>query len=210
MQKIRHISELQGLPGSRLVTHSTSMILVTVAALGVAACAESPPPGAESPEISVRISTDCVAAGSLRTDLSIGIRANLDWGSAEMSCEGMRRPADAGARLRFSGPYENGEEKKTLTLILGIPALEEAQIGAELPTNVTLVEEGCGRFFATPDTNGCWTDVTEHEHINGNSSQDYMISGSVFCVSPLAELNGSASVAFTELAFTRRVNWKSQ
>jgi hypothetical protein len=88
--------------------------------------------------------------------------------------------------------------------------LEEAQIGAELPTNVTLIEEGSGRFFATPDTNGCWTDVTEHEHIDGNSGQDYMISGSVFCMSPLAELNGFASVAFTELAFTGRVNWKSQ
>lgn len=122
----------------------------------------------------------------------------------------MRRPADADARLKYSGPYENGEEKIPLTLILGIPALEEAQIGAELPTNITLVEEGSGRFFATPDTNGHWTDVTEHEHIDAKSDQDYMISGNLFCGSPLAELNGSASVAFTELAFTGRVNWKSQ
>ena len=113
------------------------MTLLVAAASGVAACAESPPPGEESADISAKTATDCVAAGSLRTELSIGIRASLDWGPAEMSCEGMRRPADAGARLRFSGPYENGEEKKTLTLILGIPALEEAQIGAEFPTSVT-------------------------------------------------------------------------
>jgi len=174
----------------------------------MAACAETPPPDEQIPDISAQMATDCVATGMLQTELSVAIGAKVNWGPAELSCEGMRRPADAGARLRFSGPYDLGGEKKTLTLILGIPSLEEAQIGAEMPTNVTLVEDGSGRFFATPDTNGCWTDVKEHERIHDTADQHYVISGNVFCVSPLAEVNGSASVTFTELAFTGRVNWE--
>lgn len=118
----------------------------------------------------------------------------------------MPRPDDAGARIRLSGPVRNDGEAKTLTFILGLPDLVAGQTGAELPTNVTLVEEGNGRFFGTPDTSSCWTDVTTHRLIEG-SENEYAIGGNLYCVSPLAELNGSASVTFTGLSFTGRLNW---
>lgn len=210
LQQIRHIPWHHGRPGGSPAARLRPMALLVVATLAMAACAESSPPDEQIPDIGAQLATGCVATGMLRADLSVAIGAKLNWGPEELACEGMRRPADAGARLRFSGPYDDGKDQRTLTLILGMPALEEAQIGAEIPTKVTLVEEGSGRFFATPDANGCWTDVTEHEHIDGDSDQHYVISGNVYCVSPLAEINGSASVTFTELAFTGRVNWESQ
>ena len=124
-----------------------------------------------------------------------------------MVCEGMPRPGDEGARIRLSGPLPDDREAKTLTFIFGVPHLLPGVTGAELPTNVTLVEEGTGRFFGTPDTSSCWTDVTTHRPLEGSDSE-YTISGSLYCVSPLAELNGSSSVTFTELGFSGRLNWE--
>ncbi len=184
-------------------------VLMAVA-IGLSACAEAPSPEEEIVSISADLATDCVPGGRLRAELIFGTGTKLEWAPAELACEGMRRPADHGARLRFSGAYSDAGDSQTLTLILGIPTLEEAQIGNEMPTSVTLIEDGGGRFFATQDTAGCWTDINEHEQIGSNSDEHYMISGKVFCVTPLAELNGSASVTVTDLDFSGRVNWEPQ
>jgi len=173
---------------------------------GLFGCTGSPPPESEAPPTTGTDRSACVDGGSLRADLAGGIRASLDWQAHEMVCEGMPRPDDTGARIRLSGPVSYAGEAKTLTFILGLPHLSAGVTGAELPTNVTLVEEGTGRFFGTPDTNSCWTDVITHQLLAGSSSE-YMIGGQLYCASPLPELNGSASVTFTELSFTGRLNW---
>lgn len=173
---------------------------------GLFACTGSPPPENEAPPTNGIAGQACVAGGSLRAALAGGIRATLDWQAHAMVCEGMPRPDNDGARIRLSGPAGYDGEEKMLTFILGLPHLSAGVTGAELPTNVTLVEEGTGRFFGTPDTSSCWTDVTTHELIEG-SSGDYVIGGQLYCASPLPELNGSASVTFTELSFTGRLNW---
>jgi len=176
----------------------------------MSACAEPQSPEEEIAGISAELATDCVPGGRLRAELTFGSGAKLDWAPADLACEGMRRPAGDGARLRFSGAYSDAAERQTLTLILGMPTLEKARTGNEMPTSVTLIEDGCGRFFATQDTAGCWTDINEHEQFGRKSDQHYMISGNVFCVTPLAELNGSASVTVTGLEFSGRVNWEPQ
>lgn len=175
--------------------------------LALVACTGSPTPDSAVQPTDNVDTPACIAGGHLRTDLAGGIRATLDWQAHEMVCEGMPRPEETGARLRLSGPLGNNSGPKTLTIILGLPHLAAGVTGAELPTNVTLVEEGSGRFFGTPDTNSCWTDVTSHRAIEGSSS-DYMIGGQLYCASPLPELNGSTSVTFTELSFTGRLNWE--
>ncbi|MGI9202522.1 MAG: hypothetical protein ACR2Q3_00845 [Woeseiaceae bacterium] len=174
--------------------------------LALFACTGSPSPETATPPTNTVDGEGCVAGGRLRTDLVGGIRASLDWQAHEMVCEGMPRPDDSGARIRLSGPLGSDSDVKTLTIILGLPHLSAGVTGAELPTNVTLVEEGAGRFFGTPDTNSCWTDVTSHELVEG-SSNEYVIGGQLYCASPLPELNGSASVTFTELSFTGSLNW---
>lgn len=183
-----------------------TLAALTISCLGLNACTESPPPEGPAPAIIDSAKRNCVDSGRLRVDLTGGIRASLEWQADEMVCEGMPRPDDAGARIRLSGPVRNDGETKTLTFILGLPNLGAGVTGAELPTNVTLVEEGTGQFFVTPDTSSCWTDVTTHRLIEG-SETEYVIGGSLYCVSPLPELNGSASVTFTELSFTGRLNW---
>jgi len=150
----------------------------------------------------------CGQDGLPSAELYGGIRATIDWQASTLSCTGMPRPDDEGARLRMSGPIGTGEEIRTLAFILGLPGLEIGQTGTELATNVTLIEEGTGRFFGTRDSGGCWTDISAHDPIGVGGDHLYRIDGTLYCVTPLAELNGNASVTFTELNFTGRLNWE--
>jgi len=128
----------------------------------------------------------CGQDGQLAVELYGSIRSSLDWHADVLSCTGMRRPDGEGVRVRMSGPLETGDEVRTIAFILGISGLDVGQTGSELPTNVTLIEEGTGRFFGTRDTSGCWTDVTSQEPMDDDGDQTYRIEGTLYCVSPLA------------------------
>jgi hypothetical protein len=81
----------------------------------------------------------------------------------------------------------------------------------ELPATVTLIEEDAGRFFSTREAGVCWTDVEYQTPIAdddaGNGNQ-YAIGGILYCIAPLAELNGSGSVTIGDMTFSGRVDWQ--
>jgi hypothetical protein len=70
------------------------------------------------------------------------------------------------------------------------------------------MEEGGGRFFGTRDTVNCWTDIDLHEPVQPAASSTYRIGGVLYCVAPLADLNGTASISFADLRFTGRLDWQ--
>ena len=72
----------------------------------------------------------------------------------------------------------------------------------------TIIEEGTGRFFSTQDKQNCWSDIQRHEQVSDMDDLNYRVSGIVYCLAPLAELNGAASVTFAEMKFTGRLRWK--
>ncbi|MCI0517246.1 MAG: hypothetical protein L0Y45_05365 [Woeseiaceae bacterium] len=148
----------------------------------------------------------CGSDGGLRAELFGEIEAAIRWRADELKCEGMPRPNAAGARLRFSGPVTNAGEHAQLAFIFGIPGLERGKAARELPTNVTVIDEGRGRFFSTRDTDSCWSDIEGQEETAKAST--YIISGILYCVAPLAELNGNGSVTLTEVHFTGLLDWK--
>jgi len=150
----------------------------------------------------------CDPGGALLGELHGAIRAGLRWDAGVLSCDGMPRPDGAGARLRLAGPVDIDGETRTLAFIFGIPGLARGMTGRELPTRVTLMEEGTGRFFGTLDTSGCWTDIERQDAVGPRAPASYRISGAVYCVTPLAELNGASSVSFTELQFSGRLDWE--
>lgn len=166
-----------------------------LAALALAGCA----PGEAGD-----MSADCVAGGLLRADLYGDVEAALDWHGAGLACEGMRRPREAGARLRFAG--RAGERR--LAFIVALPGLERGRAARELPATVTLIEEDNGRFYSTADNEHCWSDVDAQEALPG-SAGEYRVSGILYCVSPLAEQAGNGRVTLGELRYTGRVDWRS-
>ncbi len=107
--------------------------------------------------------------------------------------------------MRFAGTTDG---KLKLAFILGLPDLVEGETASELPTNVTLMEEGTGRFFGTRDAVNCWTDIDLHEPVRPAVSSTYRIGGVLYCVAPLADLNGNASISFADLKFTGRLDWQ--
>ena len=199
--------------GQGIVRRITAVIVILIAS---AACEGPATPGTSNAAVAESLAPEsytpsCGQGSLLFAELYGGIRATIDWQENALSCTGMPRPAGEGARIRLSGPVGTGEEIRTLVFILGLPDLEIGKTGAELATNVTLIEEGTGRFFGTQENSGCWTDVSAHEPIGadgGDRGQSYKIEGMLYCVSPLAELNGNASVTFTELKFVGRLNWE--
>jgi len=196
--------------GSGLV-RSSAALLLTFQCLLVAACDTPPTAVAESPEADTPV-PGCVADGQLSADLYGGIRATLAWEADILECDGMIRPFGEGARLRFAGPLpgENpGAEPRSLAFILGLPGLQRGETASELTTNVALSEIGTGRFYGTQDTENCWTDILSQDQIGSADSVDYRISGVLYCVAPLAELNGSSSISFTDIRFSGRLSWET-
>jgi hypothetical protein len=167
--------------------------------VSIAACGK-PPPAATEP------AGACGHDGTLKAELYGGLAASLDWQADAIHCQGMPRPNGAGARLRFSGVAGNGTDDTPLAIILGIPRLEKGVTSKELPTNVTIIDEAHGRFFATQDTDSCWSDIERHEP--ADRANQYVVGGILYCVSPLAELHGSTSVILSEVRFMGLVDWK--
>ncbi len=196
--------------GSGLI-RSSAALLLTFQCLLVAAC-DAPPPAADESPVVDTPDPGCMAGGQLSTDLFGGIRATLTWEADVLECNGMIRPNGEGARLRFAGPLPDGHpdtEPRSLAFILGLPGLQQGEKASELPTNVTLSEVGTGKFYGTQDTDNCWTDILSQEKIGPEDSVEYRISGVLYCVAPLAELNGSSSISFTDIRFIGQLSWET-
>jgi len=165
--------------------------------LCLAACDDAAPPAAA--EVPV-----CGTEGRLHAEIYGSFRASIDWDAHSLECAGMPRPEGAGARLRFAGTTADG---RSLAFILGLPDLMEGESGSELPTNVTVIEEGAGRFFGSRGANTCWSDIEVHELLPSTESAVYRIAGILYCVAPLADINGNSSISLTELQFSGRLDW---
>lgn len=158
--------------------------------------------GAEVPPVSA-----CVGDAVLSAELYGDVRTALDWRNPRIECDGMPRPFGNGARLRFAGPATVDGGESRLAFIVALPDLEPGATARELPATVTLMEEDSGRFYSNRETEICWSDIETQELMEGGQ-REYAIGGIVYCVAPLAELNGTGSVTIRDLRFRGRVDWR--
>ncbi len=197
--------------------------LLLAAACGVASDTEDAGNPALLPLPQVVSTLSCIENGRLAGRLYGAVDGEILWDADEMSCEGMPRPNGEGARLRFAGPHPSGEG--TLVFIAAIPAVERNTPANELTTRLTIINEGdalCliaegdGRFFTSPDFEICWTDIVSDEAIDtaiDDVSDDVSddsrrrVSGRIYCITPLNEVNGSATVTLSDIAFTGLIDW---
>lgn len=185
------------------------------AAISLAACSrEAGPPADAGAETAAAAPTDllpavrepgeCPAGGRLRATLYGALEGEIDWRAADMTCEGMPRPGGAGARLRFAGTV--GDDDLAIAVIIGIPRLLRDKAGTDLPSNVTVIEEGKGRFFSTTDLDYCWVDLDAADGAAGHDAVS-AVSGTLNCIAPLAETNGTSSVTIDHLSFSGFIDW---
>lgn len=147
----------------------------------------------------------CGEQGYLSTELFGALAGRIEWASTEFECEGMPRPGGDGARLRFAGDID-GEHK--IAFIIALPDLRRGETGKEFQSKVTVIEEGVGRFFTTGDNEICWTDIVELESVE-ESDSDSSIGGTLYCVAPLAEINGDSDITILDLKFRGQLDWDS-
>lgn len=217
-QANRSLDPVSSIPGSGIIAYSDNIGPRTLqkleknrrwatrlvpALLAPLACTSGDP---EAPAATATATTGagCGEAGYLATTLVGAVEADIGWEAADLACEGMPRPDGAGARLRFAG---NAGERP-IAIIIAMPGLERDRMARELESNVTLIEEGAGRFFSTASNDVCWTDVTELER-DPAAADRYAIGGTLYCVAPLIEVNGTSSVTLSELRFRGRLDWSA-
>lgn len=146
----------------------------------------------------------CGEDAYLSTELYGSIEREIRWSAGELRCESMLRPDGHGVRLRFTGEAAGNQ----LALILALPELQRGTTVAESPTVVTLTVEGSGRFFSTPTSRSCWSDIAAQDPVAGDTNR-YIVSGTLYCVAPLGEINGDAAISIPELAFRGIVDWST-
>jgi len=148
----------------------------------------------------------CGDRGRLQAQLYGAISAQLLWNRDELECGGMPRPEGRGARLHFAGQVD--AENHRITLIIAIPELQRAGTGTEYPSNVTVIEEGSGRFFSTSGLDNCLTDITALNAVDETGDR-FSIDGNLYCVSPLAEINGTSSMSISDMQFSGLLDWSA-
>lgn len=174
--------------------------LLIIAALS--ACEPVPDEQPEVADVPVVAEPSCGPGGRLTTELFGSIAKYIDWASDEVECQSMLRPEGKGVRLRFTGNAANNR----LAIILALPELQRGSTGAESPTVVTLTVEGSGRFFSTPSLDACWSDISNQDPVEPGGDR-YDVSGTLYCVTPLGEINGNAAISIPKLEFRGILDW---
>jgi hypothetical protein len=144
----------------------------------------------------------CEGDSYLSAALFGSIEREIRWSASDLRCESMLRPDGKGVRLRFTGEAAGSQ----LAIILALPELERGATAVESPTVITLTVEGSGRFFSTPSSKSCWSDIAAQEPVIGAPDR-YTLSGTTFCVAPLGEINGEAAISIPEMSYRGVVDW---
>lgn len=181
----------------------TTLTMSVLAALS--ACEKAQETTEAPPVMAVEVEQTCGDDAYLSAELYGIIERSLRWSATDMRCQSMLRPNGEGVRLRFTGHAAD----RQLAVILALPDLERAGTGKELATVATLTVEGSGRFFSTPNLDSCWSDISAQDAIEGSEDR-YDVTGTLYCVAPLGEINGDAAVSIPRLEFRGTIEWGAE
>ncbi len=124
-----------------------------------------------------------------------------DWQGGSLHCAGEPRPKGNGARLRFAHPLEGGGD---MAVIITLPALARGAAPEETAAQATLIIEEAARFFSTQGKENCWADIETHDRV---IDEHYAVSGTLYCIAPLPEVNGADAITVSDVAFRGFVDW---
>jgi hypothetical protein len=139
--------------------------------------------------------------GYLRARIRGALNLDIDWGNAEVECEGGPRPDGSGVRVSFAGP-PHGDGRRT-RLVFGVGSVVEGRSGHGLPTNLTVIFEGEERLFATRGSDHCTVDELRQERVGalGGPKRTWRIIARGFCISPASTLDSDARILVSRFDF---------
>jgi hypothetical protein len=139
--------------------------------------------------------------GYLRARIRGALNLDIDWGNAEIECDGGPRPDGSGVRVSFAGP-PHGDGRRT-RLVFGVSSVREGLTGHGLPTNLTVIFEGEARLFATRGADHCTVDELRQERVGalGGPKRTWRIIARGFCIAPASTLDSDARILVSRFDF---------
>ena len=139
--------------------------------------------------------------GYLRARIRGALNLDIDWGNADMECEGGPRPDGSAVRVSFAGP-PHGDGRRT-RLVFGVGSVLEGRSGHGLPTNLTVIFEGEERLFATRGPDHCTVDDLRQERVGalGGTKRTWRIIARGFCIAPASTLDSDARILVSRFDF---------
>lgn len=178
--------------------------------LGLAAWAavKSPGPSRAVPDSGLAAPRDmapCVmnSAGYLNGRLYGALTSTIDWHGIGMTCDGMTRPNNQGIRLVFASA--EFDESERLIFVIGIDGEIGNLTGKETKANITIIDEGSGRFFSAGRQDRCWTTVQSVEPAGDQMQSVYQVAGDLYCATALPSLTGKGSVTLGDFRYSGRL-----
>lgn len=167
------------------------------------ACSDVPPPAAAA---AASPAAGCLAGGEGRLEAALrgALEADLDWGNAEMECDGDLRPDGSGLRVTVAGPLPpaatGAAPGQRLRFIFGIDLDDIATGPAQaLPTNLTLILEGGNQLYATRGGELCAVENLDRA-ASGAGVERVSVRG--YCLGPASDLAGEKRVLVPTFSFT--------
>jgi hypothetical protein len=180
-------------------------LFCSLPALGGGAPGAPPPPMATPPPLLEPLPPPapygCLPGGNgyFKARIRGAFNLDVDWHNSEMECQGALRPDGTGLRVSFAGPAHGG---RRLRLVFGVSAVQEGHAGHDLPTNLTVIQEGEHRLFATRGDDHCTVDDLRQERLGAQgSSRTWRIVARGFCIAPASALNGDARILVSRFDF---------
>jgi hypothetical protein len=172
-------------------------IAAVISIAAVLARIELPEPSTRENALAPPAFDSCGSGAYLRGQLFGDLQWSIDWVDTAMRCDGMWRPDEAGMRLIFAPAEAAGGP----LLVIGLSGEPDTFQGREVVANLTIVDEGNGRFFNSGAGERCWAQATRVSEQAG----DYEVAGRIYCAGALAEVNGPGTVTPGEIEFSGRI-----
>jgi hypothetical protein len=159
--------------------------------------------GADTTPAAAPAAHGCLPGGNgyLRARIRGALDLDIDWGNAQIECDGGPRPDGSGVRVSFAGP-PHGDGRR-LRMVFGVSSVHEGRAGHDLPTNLTVIFEGEDRLFATRGTDHCTVDELRQERVGalGGPKRSWRIIARGFCIAPASTLNSDARILVSRFDF---------
>jgi hypothetical protein len=129
--------------------------------------------------------------GYLRARMRGEHDVEINWGDAQMQCEGGLRPDDVGGlRVTFLGRLSY--DGQPVRLIFGIAAAADATHVRNVPTNVTVIFEGETRIYSSAGEDKCMIDELSLQQLAEAHGSWRRIVARGFCTVPVTTPAGDS------------------
>lgn len=150
--------------------------------------------------------THCLAngTGELKARLRGALDARLAWQDGVMECVGGARPDRSGIRVSIAGPLDATGHR--LRFVFGVKSAPGTAQSANVPTNLTIIQEGAQRLFTTLGDDKCQSERLTQRLEDPAHPHVYVVEAHGYCIGPAATLDHGAQLWLDSFDLRARID----